>query len=85
MPVLAVNFQAKLEETSVALLRQISHDILCDFVDGYALGDALGVGLRSLAGWWIVEGLETAKHLTKASVFPPFFYLLNILSEQSRR
>ncbi|KAJ6500423.1 hypothetical protein C8R45DRAFT_67979 [Mycena sanguinolenta] len=31
-----------------------TQDVFCDFVDGYAFGDAIGVGVRSLGGWWTV-------------------------------
>ena len=37
------------------VVRQATHDVACDFVDGFAFGDALGVGLRSVAGWWTVD------------------------------
>lgn len=31
-----------------------THDVVPDFVDGWALGTALGVGVKSVAGWWTV-------------------------------
>lgn len=35
-----------------------THDVMPDFVDGWAFGDAVGVGLRSKEGWWSVAGVE---------------------------
>lgn len=32
----------------------------CDFVDGWAFGGALGVGVRSVSGWWTVTGASLA-------------------------
>ncbi len=44
------------------VVREASHDIIPDFVNGYAFGNSLSVGLRSVDGWWIVRrvspGLE---------------------------
>ena len=37
-----------------------SHDIACDFVGGWAFGNALGVGMRSLDGWWTVDSVAIA-------------------------
>ena len=31
-----------------------SQDVICDFVDGIAFGDALGIGIRCDSGWWTV-------------------------------
>ena len=69
MPTLRVNFKASIHSTSTAIVHQTSHDIVCDFVEGYALGDALGVGLRSHDGWWKVEGLDADENLIKACPF----------------
>ncbi|OCH95283.1 hypothetical protein OBBRIDRAFT_720837 [Obba rivulosa] len=38
--------------------RESSHDVTCDFVDGWAFGDSIGIGMRSISGWW------TAKDVT---------------------
>lgn len=35
-----------------------THDVVPDFVDGWAFGSAVGVGLRSKEGWWNVKGVE---------------------------
>ncbi len=33
-------------------------DIICDFLNGYAFGNVLGVGIQSLKGWWTVDSVE---------------------------
>lgn len=38
-----------------------TQDVICDFVDGYAFGDALGFGLRSVDGWWTVTSAVLAR------------------------
>ncbi|KAA1474811.1 alpha/beta-hydrolase, partial [Dentipellis sp. KUC8613] len=53
-PVLDVTLSVQPESPAVGLIHEPSHDIVCDFVDGFAFGDALGVGLRSVSGWWTV-------------------------------
>lgn len=45
-------------ETDGALKRIVpdsKQDVVCDFVDGFAFGDAVGFGLRSSDGWWTVK------------------------------
>ncbi|ETW85653.1 hypothetical protein HETIRDRAFT_150141 [Heterobasidion irregulare TC 32-1] len=55
-PTLDITMTAALEPPGpVPVVRQATHDVACDFVDGFAFGDALGVGLRSVAGWWTVD------------------------------
>lgn len=34
------------------------HDIVPNFVDGWAFGNALGVGLRSSGGWSTITGVR---------------------------
>lgn len=36
-------------------VREPTQDVICDFVDGFAFGEAIGVGIRSVSGWWTVE------------------------------
>ncbi|KAI5124055.1 hypothetical protein M0805_003883 [Coniferiporia weirii] len=65
-PTLKLNVSVSVEEKRKAVVRQQSHDVVCDFVDGYAFGDALGVGLRSVDGWWIVENIQLPGNFPKA-------------------
>ena len=49
------------------VVRADEHDVSCDFVGGWAFGEALGVGVRSVDGWWTVVGLSVAVALSEAS------------------
>ena len=69
IPTLKMNVVVSLEEKCKTVVRQASHDVICDFVDGRAFGDALGVGLRSIDGWWNVENLELPEHFPKVGVW----------------
>ena len=42
------------------VVRDPTQDVTCDFVDGFAFGDALGFGLRSVDGWWAVKDVTLA-------------------------
>jgi len=49
------------EPATDTFVRVSSHDVSCDFVDGWAFGDAIGVGIRSISGWWTVKGISPIK------------------------
>ena len=51
------------------VVRQESHDVVCDFVDGFAFGDALGIGLRSIDGWWVVDDIQLPEQFPTVSLF----------------
>ncbi|KAJ7470355.1 hypothetical protein FB451DRAFT_1038083 [Mycena latifolia] len=53
-PVQSIKLTIEAEAPSHAVTLEPTQDVICDFVDGYAFGDALGLGVRSLAGWWTV-------------------------------
>ncbi|KAH7927722.1 hypothetical protein BV22DRAFT_255973 [Leucogyrophana mollusca] len=57
-PILSINLQVELESPEPRVVHEPSHDVVCDFVDGFAFGSVLGVGLRSLDGWWDVIGVK---------------------------
>ncbi|KAI0713279.1 hypothetical protein C8Q76DRAFT_621267 [Earliella scabrosa] len=62
VPKLSIRLTVDIESPTAPLLpvvREPSHDISCDFVDGWAFGEALGVGVRSLDDWWTVVGVST--------------------------
>lgn len=76
-PTLRINVAVTAEEKREMVVRQDSHDVVSDFVGGFAFGDALGVGLRSINGWWRVEGIELPeKFPTVSLVFLPLTRLL---------
>ena len=41
-------------QQSVNFVHQDSHDILADFLGGYAFGHAMGIGIQSITKWWTV-------------------------------
>jgi hypothetical protein len=41
-------------------VREPAQDVTCDFIGGYAFGDAIGIGLRSVSGWWTVKDVTLA-------------------------
>ncbi|KAI0710381.1 hypothetical protein C8T65DRAFT_708227 [Cerioporus squamosus] len=53
------------ESPSLPVIRALSHDTTCDFVDGWAFGDAIGVGIRSLQGWWTVTSVRMSGDLSE--------------------
>ncbi|KAI0933809.1 hypothetical protein AcV5_005858 [Taiwanofungus camphoratus] len=67
VPVLSVTLGVAIEqEPQVQVSRVPSHDISCDFVDGWAFGDALGFGIRSVSDqWWTVKDVVLADSPSK--------------------
>ncbi|KAF7338633.1 Transmembrane protein [Mycena venus] len=55
-PTQTINLTIDIEGLKDWVQLEPTQDVLCDFVDGYAFGDALGVGVRSLGGWWTATG-----------------------------
>ena len=69
---MAVTLAVEVEDPAaveVQVVRADSHDVSCDFVRGWAFGDALGVGVRSVDGWWTVVGLSVVAELSQESLF----------------
>lgn len=61
IPTLKLNIQASLEDTNQpAVVRQETHDVVCDFVDGFAFGEAIGIGIRSVNDWWTVQSVQSS-------------------------
>ncbi|KAH9925275.1 uncharacterized protein B0H18DRAFT_1170833 [Fomitopsis serialis] len=62
IPTLSIKLSVDLEpvptESTVEIIPD--HSVTCDFVDGWAFGDALGVGVRSVSGWWNIDGVSLA-------------------------
>ncbi|KAJ7093157.1 hypothetical protein C8R44DRAFT_399607 [Mycena epipterygia] len=53
-PIQSLNLTIRVETPSHSVIREPTQDVIPDFVDGYAFGDAIGLGVRSLADWWTV-------------------------------
>ncbi|KAH8108461.1 hypothetical protein DFH11DRAFT_1632998 [Phellopilus nigrolimitatus] len=91
-PTLKISVSVSVEEKRNDIIRQVSHDVVCDFVNGYAFGNALGVGIRSLDSWWAVEDIKlpsnssTALSLSlrnKLKIAPSQTRIIPILMEQN--
>lgn len=52
-----------------------SQTVICDFTDGFAFGEAIGIGIQSIVGWWTVTDVD----LQNDSKVP----LLNVLQVRS--
>ncbi|KAK7693141.1 hypothetical protein QCA50_002707 [Cerrena zonata] len=58
VPELQITYALELELPLQTLLVQATHHIVPDFVDGWAFGNTVGVGLRSVGGWWTITRAE---------------------------
>jgi hypothetical protein len=66
-PTLAISISARFESPSIHIRREASYDVAPDFVEGFAFGDALGVGLRCLStNSWTVMALSPSHQLHEA-------------------
>ncbi|KAI0085425.1 hypothetical protein BDY19DRAFT_896611 [Irpex rosettiformis] len=57
VPTLTITFDVEIEEPLSSVLEAESHHVLPDFIDNWAFGEAVGVGLRSSGGWWTVDDI----------------------------
>ncbi|KAN0124017.1 hypothetical protein V8E52_002507, partial [Russula decolorans] len=68
-PTLIISVNARFESSSNVLNHETSYDIAPDFVEGFAFGDALGVGLRCLStSWWTVTAVSISNELRDAGI-----------------
>jgi hypothetical protein len=59
VPALSISVNVYLDSPTVAIGREASRDVIPDFVDGFAFGDALGIGLRCIStSSWTVTALS---------------------------
>ncbi|KAH9901635.1 hypothetical protein C8Q73DRAFT_678452 [Cubamyces lactineus] len=65
IPKLSISLTVDIETPTHSVSRVPSHDVYCDFVDGWAFGDALGVGLSSVDGWWTVQNITASATLSQ--------------------
>jgi hypothetical protein len=67
VPTLSISVDIRFESPAVNIRREPSHDVVPDFVEGLAFGDALGIGLRCLSRtWWTVTSLSPSPELCEA-------------------
>ncbi|KAF7322675.1 hypothetical protein HMN09_00046300 [Mycena chlorophos] len=55
LPVQQIKLTVDIESIVSGVLLEPTQNVACDFLDGRPFGDALGIGLRSLGGWWTVS------------------------------
>ena len=66
-PILSISINARFESPSISIRRETSYDVTPDFVEGFAFGDALGIGLRCLStSWWTVTAFSPSPQLREA-------------------
>ncbi|TFK42788.1 hypothetical protein BDQ12DRAFT_293178 [Crucibulum laeve] len=54
IPVQEITVTAEVDSIYEDIIHEPAQDIVCDFIDGYAFGDSIGVGIRVTSGWWTV-------------------------------
>lgn len=59
IPVQSISLSVKFDDAFGSVVREATQDVVCDFVDNFAFGDAIGLGLRSVDGWWTVTNVST--------------------------
>ncbi|KAI9509953.1 hypothetical protein F5148DRAFT_672519 [Russula earlei] len=69
VPRLSISVNVHFESPSVNIMRVASYDVVPDFIDGIAFGNALGIGLRCLSTyWWTVTALSPSPRLREAGI-----------------
>ena len=46
--------------------------MICDFIDGFAFGEAMGIGIQSIVGWWTVTDVDLQND-SKVRLLPMYF------------
>ncbi|KAK0448367.1 uncharacterized protein EV420DRAFT_1712427 [Desarmillaria tabescens] len=59
IPVQSISLSVKFDDDLGSVIRETTQDVICDFVDNFAFGNAIGIGLRSVDGWWTVTDVST--------------------------
>ncbi|KAK1229074.1 hypothetical protein PQX77_007890 [Marasmius sp. AFHP31] len=59
VPVQKISVNMSVEDTTSEVVHEDTLDVVCDFVGGYAFGDAVGIALRSISGWWNITDIKT--------------------------
>ncbi|KAI9446617.1 hypothetical protein H4582DRAFT_2069921 [Lactarius indigo] len=69
VPTLSISVSICLNSPTVAMRREVSRDVTPDFVDGFAFGDALGIGLRCVStSSWTVTALSPSPETRQAGI-----------------
>ncbi|KAF8803609.1 hypothetical protein BYT27DRAFT_7109472 [Phlegmacium glaucopus] len=54
IPVQTLNFHVQVQSDDVFFAYHPSQTVVCDFIDGFAFGEAIGIGIQSIVSWWTV-------------------------------
>jgi hypothetical protein len=67
VPALSISVDVCLDSPTSAMRREECRDVVPDFVDGFAFGEALGIGLRCIStSSWAVTALSPSPELLQA-------------------
>ena len=59
IPVQSLRLSVELESIAEPSAQAVpTHHVYPDFLDGLAFGEAIGLGVRSVAGWWSIADFE---------------------------
>ena len=61
-----ISLDVVIEPRETTVVRDPALDVFCDFVDGWAFGSALGIGIHAMEGWWDV--LDVAGSVSAATM-----------------
>ncbi|KDR81373.1 hypothetical protein GALMADRAFT_263657 [Galerina marginata CBS 339.88] len=81
VPVQKLNLTVRLQEIGSSPIHDQSQDVACDFLAGYAFGDAFGIGIQSGTRWWTAIDIKL-NHPVLVILTPIFFSLLTLTIEQ---
>ena len=73
-----MNFNLLKERKENIVIRNESIDTVPDFVNGLSFGNAVGVGIQSLGGWWVVKDVVTEPDFPPVSNKNIFFSIIHI-------
>ncbi|KDQ60583.1 hypothetical protein JAAARDRAFT_76873 [Jaapia argillacea MUCL 33604] len=92
VPIQSISISVGIEIPTEKAVWEPSHDVTCDFLEGYAFGNALGIGLRSISGWWTVTDAKLREqsdaieisHLKKMRLAPTQTRVIPLEISQSK-
>ncbi|KAF8589925.1 hypothetical protein K439DRAFT_1331326 [Ramaria rubella] len=81
-PVLDIHVNITLESRQSTVVLDPALHVVCDFVQGWAFGSALGIGIRAMEGQWEVQDVFALSLLEKQRLAPSQTRVLPIIVEQ---
>ncbi|KAF9475666.1 hypothetical protein BDN70DRAFT_996247 [Pholiota conissans] len=58
VPVQKLSIHIQPQDENIQIVHQQSQDVVCDFVDGYAFGNVIGIGIQSSNRWWTIKNVS---------------------------